>query len=254
MKGIQDKIAVVTGGATGIGRATAAALIEFGAVVAIADIDLCSAKNTAHRLGSKCKAYEVDTESERSISNLANSVVNDLGGIDILVNGAAAFIMKGVEATSEEWAKSSAINIAGYALCAKYFAPSMIARGGGSIINICSISAHIAQPGFATYNASKGAIASLTRCMALDLARHNIRVNAVSPGSVWTDTNRKFHMEQLKMSREEAETDPDRGGKHVLKRFADPEEVAYPIAFLASDYSSFITGADLLIDGGYTIV
>jgi dihydroanticapsin dehydrogenase len=123
---------------------------------------------------------------------------------------------------------------------------------GGAIIHICSISAFIAQPGFVTYSTTKGAIASMTRCMALDLAKDNIRVNAVNPGTVWTDSNRDFIQKTLGYDRREAETDPNIGGKHVLKRTADPEEIANCVLFLASNRSSFITASNLMVDGGYT--
>ena len=218
MKGIQDKIVLITGAATGIGKATAHAFLEFGATVAIADINFELAKQAEQELGLRCKAFEVDTGNEISISAMASNVIKEFGGVDILVNGAATFIMKGIEAGSLEWAQSNAVNIAGYALCAKYITPSMITRGSGSIINICSISAHIAQPSFLTYNAAKGAVASMTRCMALDLAKHKIRVNSISPGSVWTETSEVFHREQLNLTRVQAEEDPSRGGKHILRK------------------------------------
>lgn len=254
MKGIRGKTVVISGGASGIGRATASAFLEFGATVLLADIDLSRAEDTATALGGECAAFHVDTGDEASIISLGETILGRYSGVDILVNGAATFIMKGIDATASEWDASTRTNVAGYALMAKQFVPSMQSRGGGAIINICSISAYIAQPEFATYNASKGAVRSLTRCMALDLAKYGIRVNAISPGSVWTSNSAEFHREHLNLTRAQAEADPERGGKHVLKRFADPEEIAYPIVFLASDYSSFIVGTDLMVDGGYTII
>lgn len=185
---------------------------------------------------------------------MAESVISHFGQVDVLVNGAACFLMEGIEADESVWQRTCQVNIAGYALCAKYIVPSMIKNGGGAIVNICSISAHIAQPEFVTYNSSKGAISSMTRCMALDLAKHNIRVNAISPGTVWTKSNEIFHRENLNCTRDEAEKDANGGGKHVVKRYADPQEIAYPIVFLASDYASFVVGADLMVDGGYTII
>lgn len=256
MKGLQNKVAIVTGGAAGIGYATAAALLEFGTSVAIADIDATKGEASTSKLGQefsdKCRFVQVDTGSEKAVAAMCDEVLKEFGRIDILVNCAACFVMEGISASAEDWNRSNSVNIAGYAFCAKYATPSMIANGGGTIVNVCSISAHIAQPEFVTYNAAKGAVASMTRCMALDLAKHNIRVNAVSPGTVWTESNERFHRENLGISRSEAESDPNGGGKHIVRRYADPQEIAYPIAFLASDYASFVVGTDFLVDGGYT--
>lgn len=254
MKGISGKTVVITGGASGIGFATSKAFLKFGASVFIADIDRDQGERSAKELGDRCCYIPVDTGNASSIEKLGSEVLNQCDGVDILVNGAATFIMKGVDASASDWEESNRVNIAGYALVSQQFIHGMKTRGGGAIINICSISAYIAQPGFATYNASKGAIRSLTQCMALDLAKDGIRVNSVSPGSVWTQNSEQFHKNYLGLNRERAEADPERGGKHILKRFADPDEIAYPIVFLASDYSSFIIGADLVIDGGYTVI
>jgi dihydroanticapsin dehydrogenase len=122
--------------------------------------------------------------------------------------------------------------------------------GVGAIVNLGSISSFIAQPNYWTYNASKGAIANLTRCMALDLAP-DIRVNAVCPGAVWTQIVQQ-HARNLGLDRKGAEAHPDWGGAHMLKRIADPREIAYAILFLASDEASFITAANLMVDAGYT--
>jgi dihydroanticapsin dehydrogenase len=128
----------------------------------------------------------------------------------------------------------------------------MIEAGGGAIVNVCSISAHIAQPGYLTYNASKGAVAAMTRCIAMDLSPHNIRVNSVSPGTVWTQSNQRYLARTRGLDRAGADKAPDIGGAHMLKRCADPEEIADAIMFLASDNASFITAEDLFVDGGLT--
>lgn len=258
MKGIQGKTCLITGSAKGIGLATAHSFLEFGANVSLLDIDqesgLSAFLEANTKFPGKVLFSKCDTSLEDEIISACSNTIKQFGRIDCLVNGAAIFIMKGVEATVEDWNKSNSINITAYSLCAKYSIPSMISNGGGSIINIASISGLIAQESFLTYNTAKGAIINMTRCMALDLAKHNIRVNAVSPGSTWTKSSEEFHKTELKLTREQAEADPTRGGKHVLKRYADPEEIAYPIVFLASDYASFITGENLMIDGGYTII
>jgi dihydroanticapsin dehydrogenase len=124
--------------------------------------------------------------------------------------------------------------------------------GKGAIVNLCSISSFIAQPECMTYNATKGALATMTKCMALDLAPFNIRVNSVCPGTVWTESTAEFYQETLGISRPEADSHPDIGTLHLLQRNADPEEIAEAILFLASDSASFMTAENLMVDGGYT--
>ena len=123
--------------------------------------------------------------------------------------------------------------------------------GGGSIVNLASISSVIAQPEMLTYNATKAAIANMTRCMAMDLANDRIRVNAVGPGTIWTQIVERLARE-AGLSRAEADVAPQWGGAQLIKRIAEPREIAYPILFLASDEASFITGSLLMADGGYT--
>jgi len=139
----------------------------------------------------------------------------------------------------------------GPALVAKHVVPEMRKAGGGAIVNLASISSFIAQPGFVTYNATKAAVANMTRCMALDLAPDNIRVNAVCPGAVWTQIVQRLTAEQG-MDRAAADVHPDWGGAHMIKRIAEPREIAYAILFLASDEASFITAENLMVDAGYT--
>lgn len=123
--------------------------------------------------------------------------------------------------------------------------------GGGSIVNLASISSVIAQPNMVTYNSTKAAVANMTRCLAMDLAKDNIRVNAVGPGTVWTQIVERLTVE-AGLDRTGADEHPDWGGAHLIKRLAEPREIAYPILFLASDEASFITGTLLMVDGGYT--
>jgi dihydroanticapsin dehydrogenase len=138
----------------------------------------------------------------------------------------------------------------GPALVAKHVVPEMRKVGGGAIVNLGSISSFIAQPQFVTYNASKGAVANMTRCMAMDLAADHIRVNAVCPGTVWTSIVERLAREKG-LDRASAEQHPDFGGSHMIKRMAEPREIAHAILFLASDEASFITAENLMVDGGY---
>lgn len=255
MKGLNGKVAIVTGGANGIGRATADAFMERTARVVIADIDAGNGQAAAAELttrGGEVIFVNADVSREGGIEQVMKAAIDAFGRIDILVNCAAVFIMRGIEATVSEWERILAVNVIGYALCAKHLVPHLIKVGGGAIVNVCSISGYIAQPGYLTYNASKGAVATMTRCMALDLARYNIRVNAVSPGTVWTNANAKYLLETRGFDRPAADRSPDVGGRHMIRRCADPSEIAEAIVFLASDSASFITGANLMVDGGYT--
>jgi NAD(P)-dependent dehydrogenase (short-subunit alcohol dehydrogenase family) len=257
MKGLENKIAIITGGAAGIGKATAYSLASRGVKVVIADNNTTNGEVTVKefiKLGFSVKFIDADVSDEDSIKKMVHETVDHFGTINILVNNAATFVMKGVEeATFDDWNKSLLTNVIGYSLCAKYVVKVIQSQGGkGSIINLSSISALIAQPSFVTYSATKGAVETMTRCMALDLASSGIRVNCVSPGTVWTESNEAFTKRHMNLDRNGANLHPDIGGAHLLKRVADPSEIAEAIAFLASESASFITGTNLVVDGGYT--
>jgi dihydroanticapsin dehydrogenase len=254
MNRLQDKVAVVTGGGEGIGRATCVRLAEEGAAIVVAEINPRTGKATAEALqkaGSRAVFVETDVANETSVQNMVRVAAAEFGRIDVLVNNAAIFVLNGIEASVEEWRKILDVNVMGPALVAKHVVPEMRKQGGGAIVNLGSISSFIAQPNFWTYNASKAAIANMTRCMALDLAGDNIRVNAVCPGTVWTQIVERLTKE-AGISPQEAQTHPDWGGSHMIQRIADPREIANAILFLASDEASFITAECLMVDGGYT--
>ncbi len=244
---VHDKVAVITGGATGIGEATAELFAEEGARVAIFDRDPAG-ETVANRIDG-ARFYRADISSEDDVRDAMERAETDFGGIDILVNNAGVFVLKGLDATKEEWHQSLDVNIIGTSLCTRYASESMKKRGGGAIVNLSSISAFIAQPEFLTYSATKAALVNMTRCMALDLAAHGIRVNCVCPGTIRTKATDR-HMEQTGETEEEflAENAP----MHLLNRVGTPREVAYAILFLASEEASFITATPLMVDGGYT--
>jgi dihydroanticapsin dehydrogenase len=254
MNRLKDKVAVVTGGGDGIGKATCELFVEEGAAVVIAEKNPETGKRTAQEIcrnGGKAHFIATDVADEGSVARMATEAARVFGRIHILVNNAAVFVLKGLDATPEEWRQILDVNVMGPALVAKHVVPEIRKAGGGAIINIASISSFIAQPDFVTYNSSKAAVATMTRCMALDLAPDKIRVNAVCPGTVWTQIVQRLTRERG-LDRAAADAHPDWGGAHILKRLAEPREIAYAILFLASDEASFVTGAHMMVDGGYT--
>jgi dihydroanticapsin dehydrogenase len=254
MNRLKDKVAVVTGGGAGIGRATCELFAEEGAAVVIAERNAESGRQTAERIGRKggrALFVATDVTNEASIQEMVAEAVKTFGRIHILVNNAAVFVLRGIEATAQEWRQILDVNVMGPALVAKHVVPHIRQAGGGAIVNLASISSFIAQPQFVTYNATKAAIPGITRCMALDLAADKIRVNAVAPGAVWTEIVERLTRE-AGLDPAAADRDPNWGGAHLLQRIAEPREIAYAILFLSSDEASFVTGTTLLVDGGYT--
>ncbi len=254
MNRLKNKVAIVTGGGAGIGRATCELFAEEGAAVVIAERNPTTGQEAAERItghGRRAHFVATDTADEDSVRRMVAETTRTFDRIDVLVNNAAVFVLRGIDATPQEWREILDINVMGPALVAKHVVPQMRKTGGGAIVNLGSISSFIAQPQFVTYNATKAAIANMTRCMALDLAPDGIRVNAVCPGTVWTQIVERLTGE-AGLDRAAADAHPDWGGAHMIKRIAEPREIAAAILFLASDDASFITGENLMVDGGYT--
>ena len=253
-KRLTDKVALVTGGANGIGRATCLRFAEEGATVVIADVDESAGNQLAaemNKTGTQALFVPTDVSSEASVQNLVQETAEQFDRIDVLVNNAAVFVLRGIDASVDEWKQVLQVNIVGTALVTRSVVPLMKRSGGGAIVNLGSISSFIAQPEFVTYSSTKAAISSMTRCLAEDLAESHIRVNAVCPGTVWTGIVEELTRQQG-LDRSTADAHPDWGGAHMLRRIADPREIANAILFLASDEASFITGENLMVDGGYT--
>jgi dihydroanticapsin dehydrogenase len=253
MSRFDGKVALVTGGGSGIGRATCLRFAEEGASVVVAEIDEKRGQAVADEIrsaGNKAIFVRTDVADESSVRDAVSRAAAEYGRIDVLVNSAAVFVLKGIDATVEEWRKVLEVNVMGSALMAKHVVPHLRKAGGGAIVNLGSISSFIAQPQFVTYNTTKTAILGLTRCLALDLAPDNIRVNAVCPGAVWTPIVVELAAKDG-MDRKAADASPQWGGAHMIKRIADPREIANAILFLASSEASFVTAESLMVDGGY---
>jgi NAD(P)-dependent dehydrogenase (short-subunit alcohol dehydrogenase family) len=243
-----NKVAIVTGGASGIGAATVREFAAEGAAVAIFDINQVLGQQVAQTLqseGFNVECFEVDVSDVEACQRGVKAVIERQGRLDFLVNCAVSFIGKGLDATPADWDRSLGVNIRGCANMVQTCYEPLRAGEGKSIVNIASISAHIAQPNRWTYNAGKGAIVAMTRCQALDLAPDRIRVNVISPGWIWTP-------EVAKAANGDREKwEPVCGRYHMLRRLGEPREVARAVLFLCSADASFITGTELAVDGGY---
>ncbi|MFM0047143.1 SDR family oxidoreductase [Paraburkholderia sediminicola] len=248
--GFAGSVVVVTGGASGIGRAAAELFRSEGATVVVADKDGRAADEVARQLGGESVAVRTDVSNSEDVRALMSFVDARFSRLDVLVNNAGFGVAGTVQDLPEEdWDRLMNVNVRSVFLCSKYAIPIMERCGGGAIVNTGSYTAMVAIPNRVAYVTSKGAIASLTRAMALDHAAQNIRVNCVAPGTIetpWFD--RSF-----------AESDnPDEVRKALndrspLKRMGRPEEIAEAILWLASDRSTFATGSVLTVDGGTSI-
>jgi NAD(P)-dependent dehydrogenase (short-subunit alcohol dehydrogenase family) len=242
------RLAIVTGAASGIGAATAEAFHVAGATVIAVDLDADGLARLRDRLGATGQVPPPVTvvadvaDTAAIVSTIDHAKLE--GRRIHLVNCAASFIAAGAGATAREWSRSLEVNVAASALLTASIAERM--PSGSTVVNIASISAHVAQPGRWTYNATKAAILALTRGEAFDYAERGIRVNAVSPGWIWT-------AEVAKAAGGDRERwEPVWGRYHLLRRLGEPAEIADAVLYLSSDRASFITGTELLVDGGYS--
>jgi NAD(P)-dependent dehydrogenase (short-subunit alcohol dehydrogenase family) len=250
---LEGKVALVTGAAMGIGRSTALLLAKEGARVVLADIDEQQGNETSRMIeeaGGEVFFAHTDVSKSEEVEAAINTAVDTFGSINVLHNNAAiALGATVVDTTDELWNQVLDVNLGGIYRGCKYAIPHMIQNGGGSIINSSSVQALRGFAGWAAYAAAKGGIISLTQQVALEYAKHNIRVNCIAPGTIMTPMNERLF--------EEAE-DPEAlietwNRMHPIGRFGQPEEVAEVVLFLASDASSFVTGHCLVVDGGLCV-
>lgn len=246
---LANKVALITGGASGIGRATAALFAHEGAAVVISDRDGAEAERAAREIGPGAMAVEMDVSRAAQVAAGVEAAVARHGRIDILVNNAGYGVRGSVVETDEEaWDALMAANLKGVFLCAKAVIPLMERQGGGVIVNTGSYTASAAIRDRAAYVASKGGVVALSRAMALDHIDQNIRVNCIAPGTILSP----YFDRMLAAAPDPEAMRRDLDGRAPIGRMGRPDEIAKAILFLASDDSTFVVGSVLTADGGTT--
>lgn len=254
MRGLKDKVCIVTGGSQGIGKAACLRLAEEGATVAITDIEdeLGNELRDEMQQGQqRVEFWHLDVTDEAEVKKTFAEIAEKFGGIDVVVNnaGIAGADKPTDEVTSEEWRKVMDVNVMGVFYCTKAAIDHMRKRGGGSIVNISSIYGIIGAPDIPPYHASKGAVREMSKTDAVLFAEEGIRVNSVHPGFIWTPL--------VQTMADESEEGRDAFCEHLrelhpLGKIGEPDDIAAGIAYLASEDAKFVTGSELVIDGGYT--
>ena len=243
-----DQVAIITGSARGIGRATALSMAREGASIVIADINEAGAQDAAAEiegLGQRAIAVPTDVAHHGQVQEMVQRAIDTFGRIDILVNNAGnASLTPLLETTPEEWDRTIKIHLYGTFYCTQAVVRHMVAQGSGRVVNISSVSGLVGSAGRSAYGAAKGAIATLTKVLAVELASQGIRVNAIAPGAVETELSRT------------AWTPADQEGYFRLtpvERLGQPDDIAQAVLFLCLPQSDYITGHVLAVDGGFSI-
>lgn len=251
---VDNKVALVTGGALGIGAAACEMLAREGAAVAVTDLHDDEGGAVAEQIrgaGGKARFWHLDVTDEDAVARVCSEVAAEFGKLNVLVNNAGiAGVNKPTdEISAEEWDQVINVNVRGVFFCTKHAIPHLRNAGGGSIINISSIYGLISAPDLPPYHASKGAVRLMSKTDALFYAKEGIRVNSVHPGYIWTplvaDLARQSPGGEEAFRRE-------LGSRHPLGHVGEPDDIAAGIVYLAADESKFVTGSELVIDGGYT--
>jgi NAD(P)-dependent dehydrogenase (short-subunit alcohol dehydrogenase family) len=249
-KQFEGKVVLVTGGAQGIGRATAIRFAEAGASVAVCDVQEDEGRETVSRIeaaGGRALFVRCDVTSAADCQAAVSRAVEAFGGIDVLINNAGITRRADVvRTTEEEWDAVMAVNVKSMFLMSKYAVPQLIERGGGAIVNTASGWGIVGGANAVSYCASKGAVVLLTKAMACDHGKDNIRVNCVCPG----DTDTPMLRNEARQLGLQEEALVEEGRNRPLGRVGRPEEVADAVLYLASDTASFVTGTSLVVDGG----
>ena len=244
---LKNMTAVVTGGASGMGESMCYAFAKEGASVVVVDRNLDGANKVVSNLvkeGGKAICVKADVQSTEELEAMANKAMDTFGRVNILVNNAGARVIKGfLEHTKEDWDRMLGINLSGPFHCSQAIVPKMITSGGGSIINVCSIASYMGRPNRCAYVAAKSGLLGLTRTMSIDLAPKKIRVNGISPGMIASPFNQQFS--------EGEETGSAWANDNLIGRWGNPDDINGAAVFLASDESSFITGSDIKVEGGW---
>jgi NAD(P)-dependent dehydrogenase (short-subunit alcohol dehydrogenase family) len=245
-----QKTIVVTGAGSGIGRATALCFAGEGANVVVADISLEAAEDTVvqiMKVKGKAVAFRADVSDPVSVQELVTFTIKNFTAIHALVNNAAIQVNKTAEDTSfDEWSRQLAVNLGGVFLCSKYFLPYLKASKG-SIVNMSSVNGFFVEPTCAGYCATKAGIMGLTKAMAIDHGHEGVRVNCICPGYIDAGLAEGYFQAQP----DPAQARKDAGKLHALWRIGKPEEVGRVAVFLASEDASFVTGASMVVDGGF---
>jgi meso-butanediol dehydrogenase/(S,S)-butanediol dehydrogenase/diacetyl reductase len=249
--------ALITGGGAGIGAATARLFCQEGAAVMLVDRDAAALAATEAALRTAYPQAQVLTAlaelaDDAAVAAAVQRAVAEFGGLDVLVNNAAMrHPVELAEARAEDWQAVVGVNLIGSAGCCKAALPALRVSGRGSIVNVSSCYAVTGRKGMGLYDATKAALLSLTRTLAFEEAGHGVRANAVCPGSTLTD----FHMAKaLAAGKSVEQLKTERRDTSLIQRWATPDEIAWPILWLASSEASFITGATLMVDGGLSIM
>ena len=249
-----NEIAIITGGSLGIGRATAQVFAKEGATVIVTDVledqgeSLCE---QIRREKGKARFFRMDVAKEVDVRSVFLEVEQAVGSATVLVNNAGIVGPNKPthEITEEEWDRVQAVNVKGVFFCTKHIVPQMMKNGGGSIINLSSIYGLIGGADVPPYHASKGAVRLMTKTDALLYAAHGIRVNSIHPAYIWTPMVEK-HLESQGLNNEEGKKMI--AEKHPIGHIGEPNDIAYGALYLASKEAKFVTGSELVIDGGYT--
>jgi NAD(P)-dependent dehydrogenase (short-subunit alcohol dehydrogenase family) len=250
---VEGKVAIVTGGAKGIGRAACLMLAREGAKVAVTDLDDQGGRDVVERIiasGGEGRYWHLNVGNEAEVKKVFDEVARTFGEVNILVNnaGIAGTNLPTHEVSEAEWDEVMRVNVKGVFFGVKHAVPHMKQAGGGSIVNLSSIYGLVGSPDVPPYHASKGAVRLMTKTDALLYAKDKIRVNSIHPGYIWTPMVEGF----LKSQGDVNEGIKAAGAMHPLGHVGEPDDIAYGILYLASDESKFVTGSELVIDGGYT--